>query len=92
MIYSDSRYADGKLYSAYNVRKDAVDVFVKREFPRSRAEYFLYTWRESDRIDSVAYRFFNTPATWWKIMDYNPEIGNPFNIPVGTVIRIPHVR
>jgi nucleoid-associated protein YgaU len=52
----------------------------------------MYTWQESDRIELVAYRFFKTPAVWWKIMDYNPEIGNPFDIPVGTVLRIPNVR
>jgi hypothetical protein len=92
MIYTDSRYSTGKLYSAWNTRKYDTDVFVSREFPRGRAQYFMYTWRESDRIDLVANRFFKTPAVWWKIMDYNPEIGNPFEIPVGTVIRIPHVR
>jgi hypothetical protein len=92
MIYSDSRYADGNLYSAWNLRKSATDVFVSRVFPSNRAEYFLYVWKEADRIDAVAYRFFKTPAVWWKIMDYNPEISNPFDISVGTVLRIPHVR
>lgn len=92
MIFTDSRYATGTLYSAWNSRKSDTDVFVKRVFPNNRAKYFMYTWQESDRIELVAYRFFKTPAVWWKIMDYNPEIGNPFDIPVGTVLRIPNVR
>ena len=92
MIFTDSRYATGTLYSAWNTRKLDTDVFVKRVFPSNRTKYFMYTWQESDRIELVAYRFFKTPAVWWKIMDYNPEIGNPFDIPVGTVLRIPNVR
>ena len=92
MIYTDSRYANGRLFKAYNLRKQDYDVTVFRNFPNQKASYFLYTWRESDRIDLVCKRFLGTAATWWKVMDYNPEILNPFDIPVGTVVRIPDVR
>ena len=92
MIYTDSRYATGKLFNAYNSRVADYSVTVFRSFPNEKTDYFLYTWKESDRIDIIAKNFFGTSAIWWKIMDYNPELLNPFNIPVGTTIRIPNVR
>jgi len=30
------------------------------------------------------------PEYWWQIMDFNPEIINPFTITSGTYIRIPN--
>ena len=92
MIYTDSRYANGHLFKAYNSQKKDYDVTVFRTFPSQKASYFLYTWGESDRIDLVCKRFLGTGALWWKVMDYNPELLNPFDIPVGTVVRIPNVR
>lgn len=92
MIYTDSRYATGTLFKAFNQRKQDYDVTVFRTFPSNSAQYFLYVWQESDRIDLVCKKFLNTAGAWWKVMDYNPEILNPFDIPVGTVLRIPSVR
>jgi hypothetical protein len=91
MIYTDSRYVDGKLFTAYNKNKQDYDVTVLRVFPSDSTDFFLYTWQENDRIDLVAQKFLSTSTPWYKIMDRNPEIINPFNIPVGTVIRIPNV-
>lgn len=92
MIYTDSRYANGNLFLAYTNALQDYSVTVFRNFPSERADYFLYTWKENDRIDMVAKGFLGTAGTWWKVMDFNPEILNPFDIPVGTVIRIPNVR
>ena len=45
---------------------------------------------ETDRIDNVATRFYGEPNLWWVILDMNPEILNPQNIPPGTQLRISH--
>jgi hypothetical protein len=42
-------------------------------------------------MDMVAASLLGSPDLWWRIMDYNPEIIDAFNIPIGTVLRIPSV-
>lgn len=89
MIYTDSRYADGTLIKAQDARNGTYRLGVYRKFPSKIVDFYQYVWVEGDRIDMVANTLLGTPAFWWKIMDANPEIGNPTNIPVGTVLRIP---
>jgi hypothetical protein len=90
MIFSDSRYASANVYKAYNSKVAANSVVVARRFPRERSAFFYYTWKEGDRIEGVAASVLNEPNLWWRIMDFNPEIANPFSIPIGSVLRIPY--
>lgn len=90
MIFSDSRYADGNIFKSYDARTKKYGVTVLRNFPDDSQPFFYYTWAERDRIDGIAHRFYGDGDMWWKIMDFNPEIMNPFDINVGTVLRIPN--
>lgn len=89
MIYSDSRYADGLLITAFDSRKNNYSVGVFRQFPTDSKTFYYYTWGESDRIDLVALNLLGDSELWWRIMDFNPEINDPLNIAVGTSLRIP---
>jgi hypothetical protein len=89
MIFTDSRYATGILAKSYDARKKAYGVTIFRQFPNESSSFFYYTWKQRDRIDLVAYDLLGEAALWWLIMDYNPEIVNPFDIPLGTILRIP---
>lgn len=91
MIYSDSRYATGKVLVAQDPRNGTYPRAVYRKFPTAKAGFYYYTWVEGDRIDQVSYELLGSSAFWWKIMDFNPEILDPFSIPIGAVIRIPSV-
>jgi hypothetical protein len=91
MITTDSRYANGNVFKTPGVRKNPYQVVVTRNFPQMIDNYFLYVWKEEDRIDLVANRFYGNTSLWWQILDFNPEILNPWEIPVGTTIRIPNV-
>jgi hypothetical protein len=91
MIYTDSRYANGDIFRAYNAKSESYEVTVFRNFPTESTDYFLYVWKEGDRVDLVSKGFLGTAALWWRIMDYNPELLNPHTIPVGTTVRIPNV-
>ena len=90
MIYLDSRYADGPLFYGYHTYKDEFALTVFRAWPSIRAEYFIYEVNEIDRIEHIAAKTLGTSSLWWKIMDINPEIINPFEIPIGTQLRIPN--
>jgi len=89
MIYTDSRYAEGQLIKTYDARKNNYSLAVAREIPTSSSEFYYYTWATRDRIDLLAHRLLGSADLWWKIMDFNPEIGNAFDIAPGTVLRIP---
>ena len=89
MIFSDSRYADGTLITAYDSRKQNYAVGVLRQFPSETSSFYHYTWTASDRIDLVALKLLGDVELWWRIMDYNPEINDPVHIAAGTVLRIP---
>lgn len=89
MIFSDSRYANADISKHYNPTRNISAVVAARNFPTEISKFVIYTWNEKDRIDLISYRFLGNAEYWWKIMDYNPEIANPMNIPVGTTIRIP---
>jgi hypothetical protein len=89
MIYVDSRYADGNIISLETSKGSSIAVL--REFPNQSSGFSSYVWREKDRIDTVANTLLGSPSLWWRIMDFNPEVINPFVISVGTVLRIPNV-
>ena len=91
MIYSDSRYANGTISKVQDPRNSVYRLAVYRKFPKARADFYFYTWVEGDRIDRVATDLLGSPSFWWKIMDFNPEIVDPFSIPIGTTLRIPSV-
>lgn len=89
MIYSDSRYAEGVLVKTYDARKGNYSLAVFRDDPSASSEFYYYTWTVRDRMDLLAHRVLGDADLWWKIMDFNPEIGNAFDITPGTVLRIP---
>jgi hypothetical protein len=91
MIFLDSRYAEGKIFRAYNSTKSQYDLTVMRKFPTVVTGFTYYEWVEGDRIDLVSEKYFSDPEFWWQILDVNPSIANPFEIEPGTILRIPSV-
>lgn len=89
MIFADSRYATGLILQAQDARTSEYKTAVYREYPRIKAKFYTYDWVQGDRIDVVARTFLGSSSFWWRIMDLNPELIDPFNIPIGTTIRIP---
>jgi hypothetical protein len=90
LIFSNSRYADGRIFKANDARKGNYSVTVLRSFPDISSQFFYYTWVERDRLDIIANKFIGSADAWWQIMDLNPEILNPSEIQVGTILRIPN--
>ena len=90
MIFTDSRYSTGDIMYGNDSRSKSNVIMVKRVFPSKRQRFSTYVWTSEDRIDLVSYQFYGTPSFWWKIMDVNPEITNPFSISPGTLVRIPN--
>lgn len=53
--------------------------------------YWLHTYMGGERLDEIAFKYYNRPEYWWIIPEYNPEILDINNITPGTVLRIPNV-
>lgn len=89
-VYRSSRYYTGDAQQIPNKTTGFYNWTVYRKFPESTAiSYINYTWVYGDRIDYLASIYLGSAVLWWKILDVNPEINNPFNIAPGTVLRIP---
>lgn len=52
--------------------------------------FFTVTESEKDRLDLVSYSYYGTSNYWWVIAIAN-EILDPFDVPVGTNLRIPPI-
>ena len=90
MIYLDSRYADGPLFKALDARTGTHVQSVFRQWPTFSKQTYYYEVSTIDRIEGIAVQTLGNPELWWQIMDLNPEIINPFEIPAGTLLRIPY--
>jgi len=53
--------------------------------------YFTVTLSEEDRIDKVSYKVFGNTRLWWVICIYN-KIENPYDLPMGFVLKIPSLE
>lgn len=89
MIFLDSRYVDGTIYKAYDSRTGSYQLTVSRNWPIYSSGFFIYEWVETDRLDDVALQFLGSSSLWWRLMDLNPEVLDPFSITPGTQLRIP---
>lgn len=90
MIFADSRYATGKVYKTFVPRINAKSVVVDRRFPTDTSKFYFYRISAGERLEQVAQNTLGDSSLWYRIMDYNPEIINPFNIPLGTTVRVPY--
>ena len=50
--------------------------------------YHQVTEADSRRIDLIAWKYYRDVSLWWIIAEVN-NIGNPTEIPPGTILRIP---
>lgn len=87
-----SRYYEGKLAQIYNENTKQYDIAVfKSEAEEISASFINYTWKYGDSLAVLSYKYLGIAEYWWKIMEINPEITDPFSIEPGTVIRVPYV-
>lgn len=76
MFFKKSRY----LKLPDNIVTDADgNSFISKELRRlpEPAGTFIHTIEEKDRLDHLAYKYYNRPDRWWRICDANPEFMSP---------------
>jgi len=58
------------------------------KIPKSDQDIYIVT-QTGDRLDSIAYQFFEDASLWWIIASANNIHDAPFGLPDGTQLRIP---
>lgn len=91
-IHIGSRYEDSVVdFVAFSSNGDAAPIVFYEFSDIGQIQYIEYLWKEGDRLDQVAAKFYQYPDHWWIIAEYNPHVVDPQNIPAGTKLRIPSV-
>jgi hypothetical protein len=59
------------------------------DIPLSESDVYIYTMR-GDRLDNLAYQFYNDPTLWWVLSVANPDLPNDSLYPtLGYQLRVP---
>ena len=91
MFLQSSRYKNSKKF-AFNKFFQGIRM---RSIKRTEGvvEYII---KDGDRLDFIAYHYYNDPRLWWRILDANPTITFSSNLllqdVVGKKILIPMER
>ncbi|MCC3766037.1 tail protein X [Streptomyces sp. UNOC14_S4] len=91
MISSRSRYAHNGTELATSPDGTVRKVISPSSQKTVRARARRYRWKEGDRVDLLADRWYGDPTQWWRIADVNPHVLDWTEPDSGTVIRIPNV-
>lgn len=54
-------------------------------------DFTFYQVSSADRMDKIAFHIYGDGSMWWHIADANPEILDWWDVPAGTILRIPRV-
>jgi hypothetical protein len=88
-IFRGSRY-EGAIIDYFSLEQngDSNPVLFYTMSDIGTIEYTEYEWKDGDRLDLIANKFYGRSNYWWFILENNPEIRDPENINAGTILRI----
>lgn len=49
----------------------------------------VYQFKQGDRLDLLAHKFYGDSQLWWAILDANPLYMTPWDVPAGVLLVIP---
>lgn len=91
-IYKGSRYE----YSTIDYFSTKIDgperPYVMYTFSNlGLTNFWEHRYIQGERLEQIAFKYYNRPDFWWVIPEYNPQITDINNIESGTILRIPNV-
>ena len=88
MIFTNSRYNNQPVLRV--VGSDGITrPTIYRQPPPLAPRFLHYQVVYGDRLDNLAFTFYNDPTLWWVIADANPEVFYPASLAPGSILRIP---
>lgn len=89
---NNSRYSTLRTYIDEHSGKSVHESWSQKVINYTRQDqYFTVTKTEENRLDIISNYFYYTGKYWWVIAMAN-YILDPFDIPVGTYLRIPPIN
>lgn len=87
-----SRYGTTRRISDEDSKKLYHETFNQYEIPDSEEDIYVTVSKISEnRLDIISTQFYGVPMYWWVLALAN-EIIDPFNIELGSTIRVPPLR
>lgn len=83
-----NRYQNTKTVRADNTNSSYYVNSIYPDITMQDTDYYVITTVE-DRLDLLAYNFYNDSSLWWIIASANALSGDSIYPPVGTQLRIP---
>lgn len=82
-----SRYENNEVRSTFDGRK----VYRSKIYPNIplRDDDVYVATETGDRLDTLAYQYYNDASLWWIIAAANNIHNAPFGLKDGTILRIP---
>lgn len=69
--------------------EEYIETYDGIEVPKSKVDSFhIVKKTEENRIDLISWQYYKTPLLYWVIAEAS-DLRNPFELPEGTVLRIP---
>lgn len=91
-IYSGSRYEYSLIdFFSTKTNGDENPTVFYTMTEMGEVRYTQHVYKQGERLDLLAYKYYRIPGFWWVIAEYNPEVEDITNIKPGTVLRIPRV-
>jgi len=91
-IYKGSRYEYSTIdFISKTVGGYANPIVFYQFSTLGKINYFEHSYLPGERLDQIAATYYKNPEFWWLIPEFNPQITDFTNIPVGTVLKIPNV-
>lgn len=91
-IYKGSRYEYSTIDYFTTVRNGEEKPTVFYSFSElGLVDYWEHVYVQGERLEQIAFKYYNRPEYWWIIPEYNPQILDINNISVGSVLKIPNV-
>lgn len=86
-VYDNSRYLRTSMFNRLGWDTPTLDVRQRFTFNEDRCQ--LYVWIEGDTLDGISFKFYNSTALRWAILDANPQYRTEFDILPGDTLLIP---
>lgn len=91
-IYKGSRYEYSTIDYFRTTETGTDKPYVMYQFSNlGLTNYWEHVYKQGERLDQIAFKYYNRPEFWWVIPEYNPSISDINNIAPGTVLKIPNV-
>lgn len=75
----------------YDTGEEIIETADRRKFPRDeRDRFYKVESGFEDRLDLISFKFYGSSDYWWVIASAS-NIEDPFDVKVGTVLRIPEL-